>query len=537
MPDVYHAGKPIGEMGGSFPNGTTIVVHEPNDLDDVAALVALASALGPSPEVAVHEALKSEPLDLASWPRRLARLRRTLGIQVTQPAPTPTPTTALDPRTQKVLEQPETDIDALLSTLPVARDIWKNQPQPSELAVAFTFADPDARSASESWFKGSEPVLALSKGSILSTIAVKIRGAPMWTLCLFRRGGLAPTLRGQALVDELRRNALSTSRQPLGRLQDLTSLPTDAKGLVVFVHGLASTDLGTFDPIVAALRDVPNVALAGFPHDTFKGIYDNAHELKMHIRRVVDGPSVPVSFVCHSRGGLVARSAITQLHDLNSRNYDAATQVGACVTFGTPHLGSTLAEWPQRLISAAMCASGVKGTGSMLSIVDVLGCFKMRKGFPGVNDLQPVGGQSKFLLELEEAEARLHRRALPSVDLLAIGGRVPLGTVERRLGDHYLATEEHDGIVPLSSSVPNAYRTAKKSETTGCDHFSYFSTAEAPRHTLAVAHIRANLATDGRLALDALADTLTTSADDDDKSGPPRRSRRPADDRPQPPLT
>jgi len=534
MPDVYRAGKPIGELGGSFPSGTTIVVHEPKDLDDVAALVELASALGASPEVAVHEALKSEPLDLASWPRRLARLRRTLGVRVTPPAPTPTPTT-VDPQTQEIVEEPETDIDALLSTLPVARDIWKNQPQPSELAVAFTFADPDAKSASESWFKGSEPVLALSKGSILSTIAVKLRGAPIWTLCFFRRGGLAPSLRGQALVDELRRNALKTVRQPLGRLHDLTGLPFDAKGLVIFIHGLASTDLGTFDPIVEALRAVPNVELAGFPHDTFKGIYENAHELKMHVRRVVDGPRIPVSFVCHSRGGLVARSTIAQLHELSENDHDAATQVGACVTFGTPHLGSALAEWPQRLVSAAMCASGVKGTGSMLSIVDVLGYFKMRKGFPGVTDLQPIGGDSTFLLKLEEAEARLNRRALPRVDLLAIGGRVTLGSVERRIGDHYLATTEHDGIVPLSSSVPKAYRTTPaKWQTTGSDHFGYFSTSESTTHKLAVEHIRQNLATDANAGAIALASGLPPG-DDGDKPTPPRPSRRPTDDQLRPP--
>lgn len=53
-------------------------------------------------------------------------------------------------------------------------------------------------------------------------------------------------------------------------------------------------------------------------------------------------PEVPIHLVGHSLGGLVIRDFIARFPEW---------QIGRCVTLGTPHLGSTTAEYIKKLVS------------------------------------------------------------------------------------------------------------------------------------------------------------------------------------------
>src|SRR5262249_17392710 len=139
--------------------------------------------------------------------------------------------------------------------------------------------------------------------------------------------------------------------------------------LVVLVHGLCSTDVGTFGDFETHLRSLPGVTVAGFPHDSLTTpIRLNARALAQQIVKL---GKPGLRLVCHSRGGLVARQTFVYLKD-EPPPAAGGRWLHSCVTFGTPHLGTSVATSPQTLTGITMAALHVQRSPAAASLVDVL---------------------------------------------------------------------------------------------------------------------------------------------------------------------
>lgn len=112
---------------------------------------------------------------------------------------------------------------------------------------------------------------------------------------------------------------------------------------VMLVHGFCGFDqvsLGGrmvaeyFPGIPRLLREVGNVVLTPCLSPT-RGVKERAEELKAYLERHM--PNEPVHILAHSMGGLDARYMISRL--------GMAERVLSLTTLGTPHRGSSFADW------------------------------------------------------------------------------------------------------------------------------------------------------------------------------------------------
>jgi triacylglycerol lipase len=121
---------------------------------------------------------------------------------------------------------------------------------------------------------------------------------------------------------------------------------------IVLVHGLMGfgrLQLGSwlladyFPGIAAALRLAGNRVLIASLSPT-AGVADRARELKKMVNRAYSGE--PVHIFGHSMGGLDARYMISKL--------GMGQQVLSLTTLGTPHHGSSFADWGIRRLAALL---------------------------------------------------------------------------------------------------------------------------------------------------------------------------------------
>jgi pimeloyl-ACP methyl ester carboxylesterase len=160
---------------------------------------------------------------------------------------------------------------------------------------------------------------------------------------------VARSKRRANIVHALRDNAKGLR---LPRLDSIKGPDLQNKtGVVIFLHGLMSTDAGTFDEFVKQLSAAPfaqPLVLVSWPHDTLASIDANAEDLSVLIEDTLGGSSLPVAFVCHSRGGLVARRTAVELMEIDKARWQP--RLRGLITFGTPHDGAELAESGDELI-------------------------------------------------------------------------------------------------------------------------------------------------------------------------------------------
>ena len=498
MAERFASGADIAQVSGTITGGATLVLTESAEawqalavfnglaLDEIAELVN-------NPESAILDQLKID-----------------------------------DKKAESFLQKPP-EADDFRLALWVASKIWEAQLDATKTALHLAITiEPQAPLGSMIEILGNRPALVFYPGSLAVSFTPRVVGpwvrflltlsklfraaypalqigyglkAATWTIAFL----LAPNQKpDQALADLLRDAREDEFR--LKRLDDINKNELQGKRLILLLHGLFSTDKGTFYNFISAWKSyeksvielaemakaadmsVPDMSatdILGWPHNTLASIDENADELCKLIKEKIgtDGPSIV--FVCHSRGGLLARRTALNLCQTDSRYKD---KISACITFGTPHLGAGILnvvpdEWAGQLytLAALACVAGTRQK-SLSALSQVLRYRWGGGDFQGVEDLRPACKRGFFGLRKQNFLDRLQGDEIRAAHPLAIwavaGMHKPLdqsgcGRFLSKM-EHSLKEEDHDWVVETASSHPSSFDGP--SEALSCDHFSYFDT-------------------------------------------------------------
>jgi hypothetical protein len=473
MPDVYRSGEVIPELDGSIHGGVTVVLHRIDEVRGLLALCALAGRPPEDPLAAIYQALSRETLDLSMWQAWQSKLAITLPPwQQSQPEAVSA-------------WQPMTDWKSMTVALSMAGELWERQETAvNGLCLAVTVADPATDAEGKLEIGGATPGLVLHKGSIWATLRQGTVSVAKYAVSLLPARGILPSQRTGRLVEDLRTRARAKSSRPdFERLDKLTDKDLKRRhSAIVFVHGLLSTDVRVFDALIdRLLKEYPaftdGYILTGWPHDTLTSIETNGDELAAEIMRLARGGVRSFAFVCHSRGGLVARSAAEKIYRKGPK---WRQHLRGCLTFGTPHQGAALAELPEKLLGALTVLQAFRSADGFASAADML---NLPRPIKGIEDLRPPRGGGTFLEELrrnESAQAGEYEERLLSI--FAIGGNVnKRDTLGQVVANYAHGGAPNDLIVETASSIPHLFRAVPP---TDCDHFSYFSKEECAKQSV-----------------------------------------------------
>jgi len=161
---------------------------------------------------------------------------------------------------------------------------------------------------------------------------------------------------------------------PLTRTQLSTRLPQVSGRLLVQVHGLCMNDLqwnhAGHDHGAALARDF-GYTRVHLHYNTGRHVPENGREFAALLTRLLKAWPVPVeeiTLLCHSMGGLVARSAL----DAGFRKRMAWTRVPLRIVFlGTPHHGAPLeraGSWADLLVGISPYSAPFVRLGRMRSV-------------------------------------------------------------------------------------------------------------------------------------------------------------------------
>jgi hypothetical protein len=469
----YSDGSPIDDCGSKVIGGSTIVVETPSEIDPLRALCAECENLASFHNWLSNYARWLEWFDVYRDEYQ-HRLRGSYDNQLT------------------VHPGNLSDIERLRGALRIAQEIWASAPETDvdnlRLSASVISGETDLE------YKADQPALLLYQGSLFAEFIpfVPHLGFVLrvgkFVISLALKTGAAAPVKAEQMVEELRARVKITSKNypELARLDKLE--PGDLankKGIIILLHGLASTDVCTFDGFLDAWTQPQRVSrgvfddafrwtvrdflYVGWPHDTLTSIATNAGTLfeLIHAKIGEDGP--PIVFVCHSRGGLLARKVAVIMQKQGGKWPD---KVKLCVTFGTPHLGADLATNPYRFMGAY--ASVMSGDKKLLSIYRLLSYYAQEKKFEGIDDLRPAEAQgSEFIRKLREEEREAGKPDPRKLQILPVGG-VYRGSHSRLMGlvTGMLGTTDHDLVVRKKSTVPELFTGG---ETVACSHFEYFT--------------------------------------------------------------
>jgi DNA-directed RNA polymerase subunit K/omega/pimeloyl-ACP methyl ester carboxylesterase len=377
-------------------------------------------------------------------------------------------------------EETGSDSDLLRAALGALRTVWEADGNRRNLVMTVTLARPGAETIE---IEGSEPVLLAYPGSVALTIAGRLLKPVAWVVTLGTRGGFSADRKGDLIRADLRQRALAKANVlPLSRIEDLQPAAVrKATRLVVFIHGLFSTDVGTFDALIGRVQLLrPDAIVAGFSHNTLTAIENNALMLSRWLAKLVPldaNDDFKIALVGHSRGGLVARATAVKLFEADERWKDV---IRGGVSFGTPHEGARLAEAPNEMAAAIAVLAVLDGAKSAASLVDILTYCASEKSLEGVEDLRPLAGtgssRERFLKILGNNELKFG-----ALKVMAFGGAVDADTVTARIISRSLGSVENDHVVERSSSTPALF--SPDIVPTHCNHFGYFEqTDDNKRH-------------------------------------------------------
>jgi pimeloyl-ACP methyl ester carboxylesterase len=452
MPTIYPRTKRIPEMNGRIVNGLAVVAHSPQEVLALEGLVESTGRLPGDPLANMYRVLNNAGQSDAIWPWA-----------------EDIPPESLANTSAESREGLDARARSLRISLALARTMWRQQRDDVDnLSLALVLPRPGRRATIES----KHPALVLDHGSIRARVLAVGGRLRDFGVALFP---VARSKRRANVVEALRDNAAGLK---LPRLEMIQPAHLDGRaGVVVFLHGLMSTDAGTFDEFVHAMKAVEfgqSVLLVSWPHDTLDSIAANAEDLSVLIEDKLGRSSVPIAFVGHSRGGLVARRTAVELLEIDKARWQP--RLRGLVTFGTPHDGAELAERGDELIGKLLLLCAVGTRGGLVPLVDALWSVKDHKKLAGINDLRPRSNGGDFLRELRKAEGRIARKAgAVPLRLYAVGGNVKTDGLGGLMSRRYFGGAAHDLIVTLASAAP---ASAQQRVETRCDHFGYFTAKE-----------------------------------------------------------
>jgi len=469
---IYKEGHAAGVPQLKVERGIAVVLDTPDDIDDLLALCELAPRPPKSPMQGLYDCLADEALNAAEWGAQWKYLgygdaERRRGIWW-----------------QDGFGESSSALALFMDALRLGRALWHAEPRDAahSLRLVATVGNP-RRGGEILMTPGAETAaLALRHGSLLADIFKLPFKAVAFGVLFVQGGGVTPSARSNEFVDRLRGRASQATAVDLDRLEWLDAAKLGNRPLVVLIHGLLGTDVGTFGKLEERLRRGPRPFVAGFPHDSLMhSVEKNADDLLAQLRKV---GKPPTALVCHSRGGLVARAAAAKnavaTHKLDLR---------VIATFGTPHNGTAMAEATGSMALAPLLGQAVRKTAAAASISDVLSCYLTDETFPGVKDLKPVRENAEYLYGLKQREDALALADRPS--MLTVGGVAKATGALAWLSRRTIGNRASDLVVEITSSVPEGVG-AIEARFDNCDHFSYFD--EERRLHFAEDFVRTHLA-------------------------------------------
>jgi pimeloyl-ACP methyl ester carboxylesterase len=464
MPHVYRSQQRIRGLKGSVRGGVTVVIESPAEVAALRALIQSAAALPGDALANAYHTIRGAGDQLGPWVD---------SVQLSNPIMADATENGRDEAAKDVgIDERAKELKIALN---LAERMWVNQEEDvDQLALAMVLPKPGTRRL---FLQTKRPTLMLDGGSVrarLTLAAVKLR---KFGVALFPK---ARSRRQANLVEALRGRG---DGHTLPRLEGVNPDDlADKRGIIVFLHGLMSTDAGTFDLLIKRIEQhaaLEKVFALGWPHDTLAPIKVNAQDLADLIEDHLGPSGLPILFVCHSRGGLVARAAAVELLGANPRWVD---RLKGAVTFGTPHEGAELAERADELLGKILLLKAVQKTGRFVPLVDALWAVHNRRNLEGITDLRPRRNGGEFLYKLRKSEGkqakRVGGRVLP---LFVIGGQAQPAGITGWLSRRFFGGEPNDLVVALSSTMPSSIRP---SSATNTDHFSYFSDVEMKKPDL-----------------------------------------------------
>ena len=464
----------------SAESGMLIVVAARADLD---RLILLCSTIrgGPGPATRLARRDESGQDD---------RLRQLAGDLLSGRLPADEASPPIDPGRLHAQDP----FDALILGLSAVASLWGAEEH--RLVLCLALAMPGAGSGDAVAIRLAEPraALWLTSGSIVAgiSVGVALKAARWGAIVASTITSSSADAAAAALIEGLRTRAAVASRHgPLPRLDKLTDRERaslrSCEVLVVLLHGLFATDVGTFDGFISRLRQTTpgqldaaleglakrapgvdgqsvgiaallasfrqalerggdrvaqvddlasrrfveaHVGLVGWPHDSLAPVETCATELAAMLDKEF-GSGLPqrVVFVCHSQGGLLARAAAIALSTMKTPTARWSERVAAIATFGTPHRGAAIAE-PGGAggREAAAFLMMLRGTGRPTSLADTLTLMGART-LEGIEDVKAFNATTR---ERETSYVhRLLKEELGCVwpnggrrpDMLLVGGR------------------------------------------------------------------------------------------------------------------
>ena len=479
MASIYRSERPIVDLNLVVRGAATILLSHP---DEVAGLQALCLAVGRNqerPTDRIFEAL-ARAGDLIDLDRARER---------------PSDVRVSDWREVSARELAVSPVREIVAALGLAEAVWRRQDgDVPALALTLSVSDPSFRPEPMIDMVGDNPGWLLYPGSIKTALFLRAFRGAGFVVGVFSRG-VGVEDRANHVIEALRTKQLERIPRvrSLGRVDQARSEELGGKcGVVLFLHGLLSTDLGTFDAAIDHLRAEgfreDEFLFVGWPHNTLTQIAFNSNDLCVEIRRLWEpyrSASPRLAFVCHSRGGLLARHVAATLLREDYGRWSAI--IKGCVTFGTPHIGTGLADAPDDLLALLIATGAWRGTGTLAALSDVLWIAKRNRTLEGVEDLRTMqgarneAGRAPFQRELLELERLRVGGRMPYrwLDVLTVGAKIdPSATWFYDMASRAMSGKANDVAVPLESSLPDSTRGFTSAPESSCDHFSYFTADE-----------------------------------------------------------
>jgi hypothetical protein len=226
--------------------------------------------------------------------------------------------------------------------------------------------------------------------------------------------------------------------------------------------------------MATALRQwVPDRRIVRFEHDTWHDIADNSDVLAQQVARI---RANDVTFIAHSRGGLVARRAAEKL---TSQGWAG----GRVIALGTPFAGTELVDQARGGLLGATATFGALRVfvGGALDPISRLASLMFRKLPIGIEQMGP---RSSFITGYPGPRDTAHVFAFAgnvdaegSVEVRGIAGSALHGLARAGYGRR---GDPGDLVVSVASAKAGA--AANQAHTVASDHFSYFAQKEVEDH-------------------------------------------------------